>query len=376
MQVPVRLLRAVRPSEHPGLLLATAYGTAVLSVAPFLLPALADEYGIGLGLASTATAAQLGGFVAGSWGSGRLLLPRGRVLGVALLVALVANGASALLPPFALLIVLRVVSGLALGVITWYSWSQVFGDDHRMSEIAVIGPLVGITTAPVAAGLIDRFGPEGIFAALAITAVVPLAFSRRSGRLQPQILAARAPQADTGRHAPTRDAKRILACLGLMTLGGSSVFTLGAVIATERAGLSLSAISLAYSANAVASIPSARWTGGRGVPGLWVLGCGAAAVIMGTVPSGVAFFCAISFWGFAFWMGVPGAFSLLSARSQHPTERAGDAQAVMAAGRVVGPLIGGVVLDATSAAALGLAGGGLLGLAGLGLVLVEKREAT
>lgn len=374
MQVPLRLLRAVRPSEHPGVLLATAWGTAVLSVAPFLLPALAGEYDIGLGLASMATAAQLAGFVVGSWGAGRFLVPRGRVLGVALLVALVANGASTLLPPFGVLVALRVVSGLALGLITWYSWSQVFGDDHRMSEIAVIGPLVGITTAPVAAELIDRFGPEGIFAALTVTALVPLAFSRRSGRLEPQILAARAPRAGGSRHAPTPDATRILICLGLMTLGGSSVFTYGAVIATDRTSLSLSAISLAYSANALASIPSARWTGPRGVAGMWVAACGGAAVAMGTVPSGVIFFVAIAFWGFAFWMGVPGAYSILADRSRYPEERAGDAQAVMAAGRVIGPLAGGVLLDATGTVVLGIVGGSLLGLAGVGLVLVERRE--
>lgn len=371
MQVPVRLLRAVRPSEHPGLLLATAYGTAVLSVAPFLLPALADAYDIGLGAASVATASQLAGFVAGSWGAGRFLLPRGRVLGSALLLALVTNGLSVLLPWYPLLIVLRVLSGVALGVITWFSWALVFGDDRRMSEIAVVGPLVGVTVAPIAAQLIERFGPEGVFAALTATAVVPLAFSRHSGRPHPEILAPR-DERGASRHAPTPDATRVLVCLGLMTVGGSSVFTFGAVIATDRTTLSLSAISLAYSANAVAAIPSARWTGRRGSPGLWVAGCGAAALVMGTVPNSAAFVIAIAFWGFAFWMAVPGAYSLLADRSRYPEERAGDAQAVMAAGRVVGPLAGGAVLDVGSPIVLGIVGAGVLGIAGLGLLLVDR----
>lgn len=375
MQVPIRLLRAVRPSEHPGLLLATAYGTAVLSVAPFLLPALSDEYGVGLGLASFATAAQLLGFVVGSWGAGRYLRPRGRVLGLAMVGSLAAHALSALLPPFALLVGLRVLSGIALGLITWFSWSLVFGDEGRMSEVAVVGPVIGITAAPIAAELVDRHGPRGIFVALAVTAVVPLAFSRHSGSDDAQIVAPRSERARGHRTRAARGVRPILALLGLMTVGGSSVFTFGAVIAADRTTLSLPAISLAYSANAVAAIPSARWSGRRGPAGAWIVGCGVCAVVMGAVTSGAAFVAAIAFWGFAFWMGVPGAFSLLASRSAHPGERAGDAQAVMAAGRVVGPLAGGVLLDATNAGVLGVVGGVVVGAAGTGLVLVERRGA-
>lgn len=374
MQVPIRLLQAIRPSEHPGVLLGTAYGTAVLSVAPFLLPALSEEYGVGLGLASFATAAQLAGFVAGSWGAGRFLRPRGRVLGLALLASMAAHSLSALLPPFGLLVGLRVVSGVALGLITWFSWTLVFGDDERMSEIAVVGPVIGITTAPIAATLVDGFGPRGIFVALAVTAAVPLAFSRHSGSADERIVAPRAVRVASSRSRPAPGVRPILLLLGLMTVGGSSVFTFGAVIAADRTTLSLSAISFAYSANALASIPSARWSGRRGPAGAWIIGCGACAIVMGAVTSGTVFVVAIAFWGFAFWMGTPGAFSLLAARSVHPGERAGDAQAVMAAGRVVGPLAGGALLDATSAGLLGVVGGVVLGAAGLGMVLVERRS--
>ncbi|MFP5321554.1 MAG: MFS transporter [Acidimicrobiia bacterium] len=376
LSAPVRMLAAVRPSEHPGLLLSTAYGTAVLSVAPFLLPALADEYGIGLGLASFATSAQLLGFVAGSFGAGRYLLPRGRILFLALLASFVAHALSALLPPFAVLVALRVASGVALGVITWFSWSLVFGDERRMSEIAVVGPVVGITTAPIAAALVERWGAPGIFTALAVTAAVPAAFTRHSGHLRSEMLAPRTPRTKKTRHLATPDATRILVVLGLMTLGGSSVFTYGTVIAQDQTSLSLSAISFAYSANAVAAIPSARWTGRRGIGGLWIASCGVCAVVMGAVPLGIAFIAAITFWGFAFWMGVPAAYSLLAARSRFPEERAGDAQAVMAAGRVLGPLAGGALLDAATPTVLGLVGGTVTVAAGLGLASIERRSVV
>lgn len=371
MQVPAALLGAVRPREHPGLLLGTAYATAVLTVGPFLLPAVAVEYDIGLGLASLSTALLLGGFALGSFGAGRMLRTRGRVLGVAVMVALFANAASALLPPFAVLLALRTLAGVAIGVITWYSWSQVFGVAERMSEIAVVGPLVGLTTAPVAAALRDAYGPEGIYVALAVTALAPLVFSRRSGALEPELFSTRTERAS--RHAPTPEARRILICLGLLTLGGSAVFTYGAVIAAEETSLSSQAIAWSFSINAVASIPSARWRGGRGRAGLWLLGCAGAAVALGAVGVGAVFVGAIAFWGFAFWMGVPGAYSLLSAASLHPEERAGDAQAIMAVGRVVGPLLGGLVLDQASAPVLGFLGGGIMALGGIGLLGLDSR---
>ncbi len=373
MQVPVALLRVVRPQEHPGLLLGTAYATAVLSVGPFLLPAVADEYDIGLGLASLSTALLLGGFAVGSFGAGRFLRTRGRVLGLAVFAALLTNAASALLPPFVLLLGLRALTGVAVGVITWYSWSQVFGASERMSEIAVVGPLVGLTTAPVAAALRDAFGPEGIYLALAATAIVPLVFSRRSGVLEPEYFAPRAER--SSRHAPTQAARRVLICLGLLTLGGSAVFTYGAVIAADRTTLSSQAIAWSFSANAVASVPSARWTGRRGRAGFWLLGCATAAVAIGVVGLSAVFVAAIAFWGFAFWMGVPGAYAVLSSASVHPEERAGDAQAIMAAGRVVGPLVGGLVLDQASAPVLGVVGGGVMALAGLGLLTLDRPSA-
>ena len=127
-----------------------------------------------------------------------------------------------------------------------------------------------------------------------------------------------------------------------------------------------------FSANALAGVPSTRYRGARPLPGLWMTLTGAAALLVATVHHPVVFWLGLPTWGFAFWMGIPGVYSLLAERSHYPEERAGDAQAIMAAGRVIGPLLGGA-LYAWSATALGVVGGGIMILAGLAMVYVEWR---
>ena len=99
---------------------------------------------------------------------------------------------------------------------------------------------------------------------------------------------------------------------------------------------------------------------------------GIAAVVVGTLHEPIAFWLAMITWGFSFWMGIPGAFSLLAERSAYPDERAGDAQAVMAGGRVIGPLIGGVLYE-FSPAALGIGAGSVMVAAALLLLYTEWR---
>ena len=67
-------------------------------------------------------------------------------------------------------------------------------------------------------------------------------------------------------------------------------------------------------------------------------------------------------WGFTFWLAVPRLLRLLEERSHRPGERAGDAQALMAAGRIVGPALGGGVEAVGGFALLGVVSS--LGLAG------------
>lgn len=367
MQIPVRLLLLLRPSVSPGILLAVGFSTFVLGSTPFLFDLVIDEYGIGLTLASLIGVCQLGGFVLGSWGSGRWLSPRRRVFIVALGLAVASNLASAALPPFALLVLLRFVSGLALGLISWFAWVQVFGDDQRMGDIAVMGPVAGIISSPLIALFATRGGAATVFALLGTLAIVPLVFNRGSGASDT------VPRA-TKRSAPVPAAVVILICLGVFTLGGSSVFQYAVVIGIMRLDVEPASVALFFSANALASIPAARWRGRRGIPGPWLAATGLCAIVMTQAPNTAVFAAVITVWGFFFWMGIPGVFSVLAERSANPADRAGDAQAIMAGGRVVGPFVGGAILEGLGPSALGFVGGGMM--IGAGVVVFALRTVT
>jgi predicted MFS family arabinose efflux permease len=365
MQSPVRLVTLLRPSTRRDLLAATALSSLVFTATPFLLPAVSRDYDVSLTTASLISTMQLLGFVVASSASSRVLRPSRKLLGAALATIAVTNLAPILLGSFQLLLGARFVSGLALGTVAWLGWQEVFGDEERMGDVAVIGPVMGIAGAPIAGILADIGGADAVFAGLALLAVLPIPF-----------MAGQPPLTDRGparrrRSRPIPVTWVILACLGALTMGGSAVFVFGAAIGADRLGLDATVVALAFSANAALGIPSARYRGRRRLSGLWLLGTAVCAIVMATVANGIAWWFAVALWGFVFWAGVPGAFTLLSERSRHPVDRAGDAQAIMAAGRVAGPVFGGALIGAGSFTVLGLAAGGLMAAASLTLVAVE-----
>ena len=64
------------------------------------------------------------------------------------------------------------------------------------------------------------------------------------------------------------------------------------------------------------------------------IGPAALATVLGPAP---LYYGGMAWWGFAFWMGVPGVLQMLVDRSLEPSERAGDGQGVLALGRASGP---------------------------------------
>ncbi len=365
LQTPVRVVQTLRPKVAAGVLTATAVSTIVFSATPFLVRGVSVDQGVSVSTVGIISTAQLIGFSLTAWLASRFLRARRRMLVIAVLVGAVANLASGWAPWFSFLVGARLVSGISLGLIAWIAWAEVFGNNEKTGDLAVIGPIVGTISAPIVAVVIDRSGPDLLFYGLAAIHLLPLFFISTT-----RLDAAARPKA--ARHRPTRAATAILLALGLTTCGGSAVFVFAGVIGQDDVGLSAFAVSLVFSANALASVPSARYRGTRKLPGAWMAVTGLMAILVGTVHHPAAFWFALPVWGFAFWMGTPGAFELLAERSNYPAERAGDAQSVMAAGRVVGPLIGGAMY-AISPTVLGLVGGGIMLTASFLMIYVEWR---
>ena len=364
MLAPLRLLRAFRSGTAPGIVAATAVSTAVFIATPITLPAVVERFDVGAGTAGLYSTAQLGVFVVASWMAGRFLSPSVSVYRLALGLLAVANLASAVTDVFAVLIVVRAAAGLALGTLTWLAWSQVFGDEERQGDIAVVGPLAGVIASPVFGWLLRVGDDRHVFVVLAIASLVPLiwtpAFQGRRDDHGP-------------RHRAVPQAMVLVVALGFLTLGGSAVFVFGGVIAVDKLAMDPLTLSLVFSANALASIPSARWRGRRPRAGLWMVVTAACALALGLIEEAWMIWPVLTVWGFAFWAGVPGIYTLLADRSAYPAERAGDAQAAMAAGRAVGPLLGGIVVNVGSFAWLGLTGGLVMAAGGLACLAVESR---
>jgi predicted MFS family arabinose efflux permease len=310
--------------------------------------------------------AQLGGLAIASWGSPRVVQPRRRVLVGASLLGSVACLFGAVAASFPLLLVAVFADGLSLGAIAWIAWAQVFGDDEKVADIAVITPLVGTVAAPIIGVVLDLSGTRMMFAMLAVLNLIPIAFVHRSSPLA-------TPDRGTGaRRPPTRAAVVLLACLFLMGLGGSCLGTFAGVVGGTTNGMSALAVSIGFSLNALAGIPSARWRGSRRWAGGWVAFTGVGVLGIGMVHEGWMFWVGMAIWGFGYWMGVPAVFKILASMSAYPGERAGDAQAVMSAARVVGPLVGGAVFT-HSAEALSAVAGGCILAAAVVVGAVERR---
>jgi DHA1 family inner membrane transport protein len=161
--------------------------------------------------------------------------------------------------------------------------------------------------------------------------------------------------------SPSRSNVVLLAALGLLTGAGSSLFIFAASIGQDQVELSPVAASLAFSLNAVAGLVATRRRTRDGSASLWlgaIVLC-AGAVAFSSTP--VVFLVAMAVWGYAFWKAVPTVLGAVASWSLVPEERTGDAQGIMAFGRVVGPVVGGALLTVGSFTAVGI--GAVAGLA-------------
>ena len=65
-------------------------------------------------------------------------------------------------------------AGVAIAVLAWLGWQEVFGDDDRMGDVAVVGPIIGIAGAPLASALAEAAGTAAVYGTLAVVGLIPL----------------------------------------------------------------------------------------------------------------------------------------------------------------------------------------------------------
>jgi len=358
---PTRVVYALRPQAALGAVAGAAAVALVFAATPFLIPEVADRYGVSAGVAGSISVAQVGAFAVANLVAPRLMVGSRRLLRGAVVALAMVNAASALPNSFPLLLGLRVLAGTAAGVITWIVWSDAMRRTSQMGRIASAAPVTALVATPLLS-FIAQWGDRPLYLALAVGAAPAALLPMR----------VEAPSVRERRVSGSRSNRVLLAALFLLTFAGAALFVYEAVAADRVLGMSPIVASLAYSLNAAGGLVGARFASRHRHPGWWLASTGVAAFLTIAASSSVVFFIAMAWWGFAFWMGVPGVLRMLSARSLEPAERAGDAQAMMAVGRAAAPLLGGAFVDAGAFTALAATSGA--GLVASGLLVVAVRE--
>lgn len=360
MQVPSRILYGGRQGAPLALIAATAAVTLMFASTPFLITPLSEAYGISEGFAGSISVAQVGAFAAVNFILPRVLRPSGKLLRAAAISLAVLNLLSVFAGLYAILLFIRVLAGAAAGTMTWLTWSNAMRRKSSMSSIAATGPVTALIAAPLMAAL-SGWGDQAIYAALAV-ATVPAAvlWAPISGRKRAR-----------GVISGSRSNRILLAALFALTFFGSALFINQTIVARDIHGLTAFASSIAFSMNAAGAIVGARLSTRNRHPGWFIASIGPAALLTVIGPSWM-FYLGMTWWGFAFWMGVPGILQMLVDRSLEPSERAGDGQGVMALGRSLGPALGGVFVDAGALVALAMTSATGIAIAGVTVIGVKE----
>jgi predicted MFS family arabinose efflux permease len=358
---PVRLTYSLRPGAPLPLLMAAVAVALMFAATPFLIPEIAQRYGVSEGIAGGISIAQVGAFAATTLILPRLVSPTVRLLAVASATFLTANLVSAALSGFAFLVAVRALAGAAAGTLTWFVWSDAMRSPRSLATVSAVGPVTALIGSPLLA-ILSGGGDRAVYLALAV-ASVPGVLVRSQ---EP-------PQRQARRQVSRSRSNRVLlGALLLLTFSGASLFVYVAVAAREVLAMTPTMVSLGISLNAAGGLLGARLAARHRRPGWWLATAGPAAFLAIGGGATALFFVGMAWWGFAFWMGVPGIFQMLAQRSLEPAERAGDAQGFMAVGRALAPAMGGGFADAGAYQALAAVAGAGVMLAGVTVIGVQE----
>ncbi|MCB1246870.1 MAG: MFS transporter [Acidimicrobiia bacterium] len=360
MHVPTRIVFGGRSGAPFALIASTAATTVMFAATPFLIAPIASRYGVGEGTVGLISVVQVGAFAIVNFVFPRLVRPSGRLLRLAALILLVFNTLSVVVTVFPILLVLRFVAGAAAGVATWLAWTSAMQHATALPSIAATGPVTALVAAP-ALSVLSEHGDRAVYLALAVVTIPAVVFvapvpGRRRRR---------------GVISASRSNRILLLALAGLTFFGSSLYINESIVARDIHGLTPLAASVAFSLNALGGLIGARLSTRHRIPGWFAasIGLGALVTVVGPTPM---FYVGLFWWGFAFWMAVPGVLQMLVDRSLEPTERAGDGQGVMAVGRSLGPALGGVFVDQGALVPLAVVAATGIALSGATVVAVKE----
>ncbi len=361
MALPLRVIQSVRPQASSGVIAGAAVVAAVFAATPFLLPDVSTQLDIPIGLTGLLSTAQVASFAIASFLAGRLFRPGKRLHYGGLVVIAGASFGAALATTFPILIATRVVSGIGMGTLTWVAWADATRFSRGIGEVAAVAPVTAMVASPVLAWLIEFGGYRLAFTTLGMLALIAMTLRVGFGDL-PRV----------GRTvSASRSNRWLLASLFTLSLGGSAVFVFSGATGTSLLGLSPLTVSWALSLNALTGVAGTRVVASRGRSWIWLVGTALSALVLGTLGIPLIFFLSMALWGFSYWVAVPSLFSLLAERSLVPSERIGDAQALMASGRVFGPVVGGLAVGTGLYGRLSVVGSSIIVVAAVIAAAVE-----
>jgi len=343
VQGPTRIAYGASRHAPIALIGATAATALMFAATPWLIVPIAERYGVTEGASGALSVVQVGAFALANFMLPRLLGPSGRILRIAAVGLVILNLLSVIPSVYAVLLVLRFGAGFAAGAMTWLAWGDAMKQRRSMAAIAATGPVTALIAAPVLALAAAQGGDRAVYLLLAAVGIPAAVFGA-------QLSGARRARGHLSR---SRSNRVLLMALGGATMFGSALFINEAIVARDMHQLSEFSASIGFSLNAAGGLLGARLSTRHRRPGWFLASIGPAALltVIGPAPF---YFIGLSWWGFAFWMGIPGVLQMLSERSLNPSERAGDAQGLMAVGRSLGPIIGGAFVDLGSLIALGV----------------------
>ncbi len=360
MQGPTRVTYAGRFNAPFAVVVAAAAVALMFVATPFLIAPIAERYGVSEGAVGLVSVVQVGAFAIANFALPRLLWPTGRILRIAAAALVALNLLSVLPNVFGVLLGVRALAGFAAGAMTWLAWTDAMQHRKSMTVVAAATPVAILIGAPIISVLASR-GDQAVYLLLAF-ATIPSVLLHAPIEGEKRRL---------GSVSRSRSNRVLMVAMWALTFFGTSLFINQALVARDIHGLSPLAASMAFSLNAIGGLAGARLSTQHRYPGWWLASAGVAAWV--TVNGPVAlFFIGMAWWGFAFWMSVPGVMEMIASRSLERSERAGDTQGLMAVGRALGPAMGGAFVDAGALVALSWVAG--IGVSAAGVTVIGVKE--